>query len=113
MRAIRFMAATLLMLVMGISQAADQNAVVVKEMGVEAGPNGMQIVTGIAANQSQAVVKTVFLNFNLYDEQGVLVGNAATFGKNLGPGEAWRFRTTALPTPFSKAKITSIQVFDN
>lgn len=69
-------------------------------------------IAGTAVNHSATLVKTVFVNFNLYDRNDTLVGNAGTYVKNLEAGKTWSFSASA-PKPFNKAKVAEVIVYDN
>lgn len=64
-------------------------------------------LTGVATNVSDKPLKAVFLNFNLYDDNQVLVGNAIASAQNLSPGQDWRFRA---PTAVLFAKATLVKI---
>jgi len=69
-------------------------------------------VNGTAQNISGKLLKTVFIEFNLYDEQGSLVGNSIATVSNLGAGVNWKFNASS-PIPFSKVTVSAIRTYDN
>lgn len=79
------------------------------QVGRDAG-TGVEIVTGVATNTSDAPVKSAFVHFNLYDAQGDLVGNTIANGSDIGPGERWTFKAYT-PQQFDHAKLISVDTY--
>jgi hypothetical protein len=81
------------------------------EFRVEAGPVAtMMQVVGVARNVGSVAFSNVFIEVNLYDERGVLVGNTIAHGMNLAPGGAWKFSAPAT-TSFHHAEIAKITAY--
>lgn len=92
-------------------QSADKRVEVI-DLKLDQNQSYGLIIKGIAVNRSAKIVKSVFVKFNLYDENNSLVGNTVTMAQNLGPGETWSF---SVPTPvkFATAKISEVETYDN
>lgn len=76
--------------------------------GTAAYPVGL--ITGSITNVTDRSFQYVTVEFNLYDDSGMLVGNAIAAASNLGPGETFKYKADTT-TPFVKyklAKITSL-----
>ena len=71
--------------------------------------DGLSAITGTAINESGHTLSGAFINFNLYDDTGALVGNATTSASNLAPEDRWNFKAEP-GIQFRKAKLTQIQV---
>jgi hypothetical protein len=83
----------------------------VQESRVEVDPNvGIIQVVGIARNLGVTAMANVFIEVNLYDERGVLVGNAIAHGMNLAPGGWWKF-SAPTTTRFHHAEISKITAY--
>jgi len=75
------------------ASAQQSQAVRVDSMQAEAGELlPFSYIVGAATNVTDKRLKAVFLNFNLYDSQNMLVGNTATVAHDLDAGGAWQFR---------------------
>lgn len=103
---------TLALLLVMSTLRAQQTSLAIEDMQAIREANGLQAVAGIALNRSDKVIKNAFVKFNLYDAQGILVGNTITHAANLGPGERWRFKALASQN-FSTVKVSDIQLYDN
>lgn len=83
----------------------------IQEVRVEAGPSvGIAQVVGIARNVGATALANVFIEVNLYDERGVLVGNAVAHGMNLAPGGWWKF-SAPTATRFHSAEIAKVTAY--
>jgi hypothetical protein len=67
--------------------------------------NGVSAITGTATNDTSRTFSNAFIEFNLHDEQGNVVGNAIAHVANLAPGKA------ETPTRFATVKVSKVQVF--
>lgn len=75
--------------------------------------NGVPVISGVAVNQTGKLVKTAFVNFNLYDDQGNVVGSTSGYVSNLAPGERWKFKIVAPQPGFVQFRLTGVQTYDN
>lgn len=68
---------------------------------------GFSSIQGFARNNSDVTLTNVFVNFNLYNNAGNIIGSTIAHGRNIHPGESWRF---SAPTPlvFNAAELTSV-----
>jgi hypothetical protein len=82
----------------------------VQEFRVEAAPTGIGQVVGIARNLGSTALANVFIEVNLYDERGVLVGNTIAHGMNLAAGGWWKF-SAPTTTRFHHAEIAKITAY--
>ena len=57
---------------------------------------GDEYIEGRVINQSDNTYSSVFIRFNLYDEENNLVGNAIDSIDNLGPHETWKFKAQVI-----------------
>ncbi|WP_304791027.1 FxLYD domain-containing protein [Aquabacterium sp.] len=62
--------------------------------------------TGEARNTAGRVIKEAVIQFNLYDAQGNLVGNAETRASNIEPDGVWKFQSSP------KVPFTTVKAFD-
>ncbi|WP_353980918.1 FxLYD domain-containing protein [Salinicola endophyticus] len=69
---------------------------------------GYARIVGEAVNNSKDVVGSVFISFNLYDQQDRQVGNAIANLSNVAPGGKVRFGATANVQDFAYAKFVKI-----
>jgi len=69
-------------------------------------------ITGIATNLTPKLIKTAFIKFNLYDDQGNLVGNTVTMASQLEARGTWKFKADS-PTHFASFKVSEVSTFDN
>jgi hypothetical protein len=75
--------------------------------------NGYAVITGTATNRSGCTLSHAFVRFNLYDNQGTVVGNALDHASDLAPSDRWAFtaQTALTGTKFATVKLTGVQVF--
>lgn len=66
--------------------------------------------TGEARNVAGRVIKEAVIQFNLYDAQGNLVGNAETQARNLEPDAVWKFQATP-KVPFVTVKAFDVKAY--
>ena len=66
-------------------------------------------IVGTATNTTDKPISAVFVDFNLYDKQNTLVGNAKSGANNLGPGGTWQFKAgvTVPYDHFTLSKVTT------
>ena len=73
-------------------------------------PEGYNAVMGMAHNNTNAPLGSVFVKFKLYDAAGNVIGNTIAHGSDIGPGENWKFSApTAMP--FAQAKLSSVEIY--
>lgn len=72
----------------------------------------IQSINGIAQSTGGKIIKTAFLEFNLYDAQGNLVDNTITMAKDIEPNISWKLNTPT-PTSFNTFKLTGVKIYDN
>ena len=84
--------------------------VTVSDIHAGKAPEGFIAVMGMAHNNTNAPLGSVFVKFKLYDAAGNVIGNTVAHGADIGPGENWKFSapTTA---PFAQAKLSSIDIY--
>ena len=58
---------------------AETTDMLVTDLQLTTNETGFPIITGMVANQTGKRVKTAFIRFNLYDDQGTVVGNAIAY----------------------------------
>jgi hypothetical protein len=58
-------------------------------------------LTGMAHNETDKLMPTATIEFNLYDQQNTLVENTVAISQNLAPNGSWRFEA---PTTHAFAK---------
>lgn len=102
-------------LAISFSAFAVENRIEVSQLS--AGPNPVTngntyVITGTATNMTDKAIKSAFITFNLYDEQGNLVGNAIATAQGLDPRGTWKFKADAVAR-FATYKISEINIFDN
>ncbi len=71
---------------------------------------GRLVIKGIVTNLSSHPVKDVFVKFNLYDEQGNLIGNTIDHASNLEAGARWVINAQS-PKEFSSFKMTGVDTY--
>lgn len=71
---------------------------------------GFSSITGMATNRSGRTLSNAFVKFNLFDNQGNVVGNALAVASDLAPTDKWAFEAVA-PTKFATVKLTKVEVF--
>ena len=99
-----------LLLATASSAYAGGSSLQVSGLQVGAEPTGVQFVTGIATNTSDAPIKSAFVHFNLYDAQNNLVGNTIANGNNIAPGDRWLFKADAAQQ-FDHAKLVAVDTY--
>jgi hypothetical protein len=83
----------------------------VQEFRIEVDPHtGIIQIVGIARNLGVIAMANVFIEVNLYDERGVLVGNTIAHGMNLAAGGWWKF-SAPTATRFHHAEISKITAY--
>lgn len=74
---------------------------------------GILTLTGHAHNNTNAMLKEVFVRFDLY-RGGIMIGESFDEGENIGPGENWTLQVPvnlANDRPDSY-KLTEIEIFN-
>lgn len=84
----------------------------VSNLQVIVNESGLPVITGMVANQTGKRVKNAFIHFNLYDEQGAVVGQAVTYASDLAPGDKWKFEAHTTVRSFHSYKVTSMEAFN-
>ncbi|MAF04737.1 MULTISPECIES: FxLYD domain-containing protein [Herbaspirillum] len=98
--------AGLLFAVSAYAQQSDK--ISVRDMHVAPGPAPQaQYLTGVATNQTTSELRTVILEFNLYDSQNAQVGNTSAVTQNLAGNGVWKFQALTVQ-PFSYAKLVKV-----
>ena len=109
MKKISLFAIGLLFSTLAYAQQSDK--VSVREMGIAPGPTPQaKFLVGTATNVTTSDLKTVILEFNLFDAQNAQVGNASAITQNLAAGGAWKFQALTVQ-PFDHAKLTRITAY--
>lgn len=67
-------------------------------------------VEGVAKNNTGVTLENLFITFKLYNDAGEVVGSALARGKDVEPGESWRF-STPTTIKFTKAKLSKIEIY--
>ncbi|ALR03211.1 FxLYD domain-containing protein [Xylella fastidiosa] len=67
-------------------------------------------ITGNVINIANKKLRHVTVEFNLYDEQNNLVGNAIDVVTNLEPNGKWKFKATTT-TPYQRFKLTNVEAY--
>lgn len=90
-----------------------ENFLAIKDVSVISDPDaaGLPAVTGIATNTSNEVIKSAFININLLDAQDAVVGNTIAMGRNISPGQAWRFKAPIAQQGAVKYRIEEVKAF--
>lgn len=71
---------------------------------------GIATIMGTATNTTGRPLTDAFVTFNLYDQNGTVVGNTMAHVQNLAAGSRWQF-TAQTPVAFARAQVSQIQVF--
>ncbi|WP_034303074.1 FxLYD domain-containing protein [Herbaspirillum sp. RV1423] len=109
MKKISLLAAGMLLAIAAYAQQSDK--VSVRDMGVAPGPAPQaRYLVGTATNVTPGDLKTVILEFNLFDAQNAQVGNASAVTQNLAAGGAWKFQALTVQ-PFDHAKLARITAY--
>lgn len=92
------------------SLAIADDRVTVSDVHAGMAPEGFNAVLGMAHNNTNAPLSSVFVKFKLYDAAGNVIGNTVAHAADIGPGENWKFSapTTA---PYAQAKLSSIDIY--
>ena len=71
-------------------------------------------IEGKLKNESGKNIDSISLTFNLYDEQGNVVGNAIASAATLAPGDTWAFKALAAAkfSTFKQSGITTVPKVD-
>jgi hypothetical protein len=93
-----------------IAADALPSPVVVNEVQAMRDANGLPVIKGVVTNVSSSAVKEVFVKFNLYDQQGNLIGNTIDHASNLEPGAHWVINVQS-PKEFHSFKITEVKAY--
>lgn len=56
---------------------------------IQTNASGLSAVTGIAHNDTTAILKYVYVKFNLY-QGNTIIGETMDIGEFIGPGENWK-----------------------
>lgn len=92
------------------SATADSQSISVTGLSFSRNEHGIAIITGEAFNQTDKVLKAVFIKFNLYNPQGALVGNTIALAQELKPRGTWIFQARAVEQ-FTRVEISDIQAY--
>lgn len=65
-------------------------------------------VVGTAVNNSDEDYSYLTIEFNLYDSDGVLVGNTSDRIQNFSPGDTWRFEASVYDAEVDSAEVSDI-----
>lgn len=93
--------------------ASTPDQVSLSGLHIENTANGLSAITGNAHNDTTALLKHVFVKFNLY-QGDTIIGETIDVGENIGPGENWKVHALidtlkGIPDRF---KVTEIQVMN-
>lgn len=92
------------------SAFAQSEPVQLSNLSAMAGPTtSYSYIVGTATNTTNRNLSSVFVHFNLYDEQNALVGNTIAMANNLGVGETWKFTANAL-VPYHHFTVSKIDI---
>lgn len=75
----------------GFAEAQTDPALSVSQLQFQPEGTGVGHIVGIAHNNTDHALSFAMIQFNLYDSQGALVGNAVAAAQNLAPDQDWRF----------------------
>jgi hypothetical protein len=81
----------------------------IRSLEVVAG-NPTSSFAGEARNVAGRVIKGAVIQFNLYDAQGNLVGNAEVQARNIEPDAVWKFQASP-KVPFTTVKAFDVKAF--
>jgi len=59
---------------------------------------GQKYLTGRIKNEENFRINHITVNFNLFNSNGYIVGNAYASVNSLGPGKVWKFSTNSFPS---------------
>lgn len=57
------------------------------------------VITGTFTNNSDEELSTISITYNLYDADGIQIGNAYASASNVAPGSSWAFEATSSVEP--------------
>lgn len=102
----------LALMVLSASTFASEK-VTLSDLRIENTPNGLQAIVGEGRNNTDKVLKNVFVKFNLY-QGNTVIGETIDSASNIAPGEHWKLQAfinsfKGLPDSY---KVTEIQVHD-
>ncbi|MTK12723.1 MAG: hypothetical protein F8N39_11740 [Clostridiaceae bacterium] len=101
----------ILLAVSAPAMAQQQSSGQVKDMKIVSGEtSSISYIEGIFTNTTGKTLNVVSLQFNLYDKQEIMVGNAAAIGNNITAGGVWKFRAIAV-IPYDHATLSGINSF--
>jgi len=83
----------------------------ITDLQVDTIETGLPVIKGIATNNTGKQVKNVFIRFNLYDANGIVVGNTIAYASDLSPGDRWQLRAPSAIRSFTSFKITNINAY--
>lgn len=83
----------------------------ITDLQVDTSETGLPVIKGMAINRTGKLVKNIFVSFNLYDANGVVVGNTTATASNLSPGDRWQLRAPSAIKNFTTFKITNINAY--
>lgn len=102
--------ATVFSLAATVTAYAGNNGLQISDLEVGVESTGIQAVTGVATNTSNATIKSAFIRFNLYDAQNNIIGNTIADGNDIAPGDHWKFKAQAAQK-FDHAKLISVDTY--
>lgn len=68
------------------------------EIKEEVDASGQEYLTGKIRNEENFRINHITLNFNLFNSNGNLIGNAYASVNSLDPGKVWMFTTNSFPS---------------
>jgi hypothetical protein len=104
-----WIAAAVLALTAWGASAQSNESLEVKSLQVISGAP-VSSFTGEARNVAGRTIKSAVINFNLYDSDGNLVGNAQTQASNLEADAIWKFQSTP-KVQFSTVKAVEVKAY--
>lgn len=73
--------------------------------------DGRRFILGEAVNASSDRIGEAFIEFNLYDSGGALVGNTIANASNLSGGGRWKFEAPVLEDAAVRYSISGVKVY--
>jgi len=110
MKKLCFVLLTFIASLNAIANDTKPSPVDVTELQALRNESGLPFIQGVVTNHSPDLLKNVIVKFNLYDQQGNLVGNALDIVSDLGPGDRWVFHTHNTKE-FYSFKMTSVDTY--
>jgi hypothetical protein len=104
------LSAIILSSAVSVFAAPDPAKVMPTQLETVATAGGLIAIQGVITNSSDVSYKHVFVKFDLFDANGVLVGNTADHASNLQPGRSWRFKAVA-PQQFDSYSVSSVDIY--